>query len=176
LGASEERARARREGRFAGNCGPWLFGSVRHGCPVWHFAKSGRVAGSGFLVRWLSGLVAPSGCLSVCATRFFWLRSGSVLRWFVQPAGVPTCVAQAGAALPPRAAFKTVWPERCNRQNPGCWILARWPVGKPSALVVSGSKKHPFAPRRFSAMVSIRSVTVCSSPPGPQAGVVQAGF
>jgi len=26
--------------------------SVRHGCPVWPFAKSGRVAGSGFLVRW----------------------------------------------------------------------------------------------------------------------------
>ena len=37
-----------------------------------------------------TGLVAPSGGLSVCATRFFRLRTGSVLRWFVQPAGVPT--------------------------------------------------------------------------------------
>ena len=50
LGASEERARAR---RAAGS--PETLGHgcpVRHGCPVWPFAKSGRVAGSGFLVRW----------------------------------------------------------------------------------------------------------------------------
>ena len=49
LGASEERARARRAGRFAGNFGPWL------SCSAWlprlAFREIGPVAGSGFLDR-----------------------------------------------------------------------------------------------------------------------------
>ena len=87
LGASEERARARRAGRFAGNFGPWLSCPVRHGCPVRPFAKSGLSQVLAFWTAGGRGLVAPSGGLSVCATRFFRLR---LLRWFVQPAGVPT--------------------------------------------------------------------------------------
>jgi len=49
LGASEEKARARRAGRFAGNYGPWL------SCSAWlprlAFREIGPVAGSGFLDR-----------------------------------------------------------------------------------------------------------------------------
>jgi len=56
--------------------------------------------------------------------------------------------------------------------HPGYW----WPVGKPWAVVVSAGKKHPFAPRGFSAMVSTHGVVVYSRPPEFQAGVVQAGF
>ena len=80
LGASEERAWARRAGRFAGNFGPWLSCPVRHGCPVWPFAKSGLSQVLAFWYAGGRGLVAPSGGLSVCATRFFRLRPGSVLR------------------------------------------------------------------------------------------------
>jgi len=74
---------------LAGNFGPWLFCSVRHGCPVWPFAEWGLSQVLAFWSAGGRGLVAPSGGLSVCATRFFRLWTGPVFRWFVQHAGVP---------------------------------------------------------------------------------------
>ena len=79
-----------------------------------------------------------------------------------------------------------------NRRNPG--FVARPPViaprvssglrisvgrgsvGKPWAAVVavSAGKKHPFAPRGFSACVVILGLAVCPGPQGFQTGVVQA--
>jgi len=84
------------------------------------------------------------------------------------PPGFRLGVAQAGVALPPRPTFRqTGGPERCNRRNPGCWILASQPVGKPSAVVVSGSKRHPFAhtTQFFWALVVARGVAVSPGPP-----------
>jgi len=109
VGRIEERARARRAGKFADNFEPWLLCPVRQGCPVWPFAKSGRVAVSGFLIRWRVWL----GCSirrpirlrhAVFPASAWGPWSGGLFN-SSSPPGFRPSVAQAGVAPPPRPAF-----------------------------------------------------------------------
>jgi len=124
----------------------------------------------------LFGMVSPFGLSRNRACRRCWLFGPPAgVAWLLHPAAYPFAprdfsgsglapyfgglssppgfrpgVAQAGVAPPPRPAFKqTGGPEPCNQRNPGYWILASQPVGKPWGVVVTGSKRHPFAPRSF---------------------------
>ena len=130
--SKKEQERVGRAGSLV-NLGPQLFRPVWHGCRL-AFREIGNRAVSQVLAFWFAGgrgLVAPSGCLSVCATRFFRLRPGPWSGGLFKPAGVPTwCGASRGSpAAPSGLRVKAASPDSASGVIRALWPRHPRPAG-----------------------------------------------